>query len=149
MPFDVELHELFIYFGPTFSFFMWGPSCSTWGLHCFMLNLFMWHMWLVVAWGLSACGTGLSCSAACGVLVPRLRIEPTSPPLQGRFLTTGPSGKSLFVYFGDYSFASLLASIFSHSEGYLFLFVVSFTVQKLVNLIRSHLLIFVFIFITV
>ena len=39
--------------------------------------------------------------------------------------------------------------IFSHSEGCLFtLFIVSFTVQKLSSLIRSHLLIFFFIYIT-
>ena len=38
------------------------------------------------------------------------------------------------------------AIIFSHSEGCPFtLFIVSFVVQKLLNLIRSHLLIFVFI----
>ena len=45
----------------------------------------------------SSCGTqadsvvallGLSCSAACGILVPRPRIRPTFPALQGRFLTT-------------------------------------------------------------
>ena len=41
------------------------------------------------------------------------------------------------------------ANIFSHSEGCLFiLFMVSFAVQKLLSLIRSHLFIFVFIFIT-
>ena len=41
------------------------------------------------------------------------------------------------------------AIIFSHSEGYLFtLFVVSFAVQKLLSLIRSHLFTFVFISIT-
>ena len=41
------------------------------------------------------------------------------------------------------------ANIFSHSEGYLFvLFMVSFDVQKLLSFIRSHLFIFVFIFIT-
>ena len=41
------------------------------------------------------------------------------------------------------------AIIFSHSEGCLFtLLVVSFAVQKLLSLIRSHLLIFVFIPIT-
>ena len=39
--------------------------------------------------------------------------------------------------------------IFSHSEGSLFtLLIVSFIVQKLLHLIRSHLFIFVFIFIT-
>ena len=41
------------------------------------------------------------------------------------------------------------ANIFSHSVGCLLvLFMVSFAVQKLVSLIRSHLFIFVFIFIT-
>ena len=38
------------------------------------------------------------------------------------------------------------AIIFSHSEGYLFtLLIVSFIVQKLLSLIRSHLFIFAFI----
>ena len=41
------------------------------------------------------------------------------------------------------------ANIFSHSMGCLFvLFMISFAVQKLLNLIRFHLFIFVFIFIT-
>ena len=41
------------------------------------------------------------------------------------------------------------ANIFSHSVGCLFvLFMVSFAVQKLLSLIRSHLFILVFIFIT-
>ena len=41
------------------------------------------------------------------------------------------------------------AIIFSHSEGCLFtLFIVSFDVQKLLGLIRSHLLTFVFIYVT-
>ena len=41
------------------------------------------------------------------------------------------------------------AIIFSHSEGCLFtLFIVSFAVQKLLSLIRSHLLTFVFISLT-
>ena len=40
----------------------------------------------------------------------------------------------------------LFAIIFSHSEGYLFtLLIVSFVVQKLLILIRSHLFIFAFI----
>ena len=37
---------------------------------------------------------GLSCPAACGNLVPRPGIEPTSPALEGGFFTTGPPGKS-------------------------------------------------------
>ena len=40
---------------------------------------------------------GLSCAAAGGILVPHLGIEPAPPALQGRFLTTGPPGKSLTV----------------------------------------------------
>ena len=37
---------------------------------------------------------GLSCSLACGILVPWPGIEPTSPALVGRFLATGPPKKS-------------------------------------------------------
>ena len=37
------------------------------------------------------------------------------------------------------------ANIFSHSVDYLHLFMVSFAVQKLVSLIKSHLFIFAFI----
>ena len=45
---------------------------------------------------------------------------------------------------------TLFANILSHSVGCLFtLFMVSFAVQKLLSLIRFHLFIFVFIFITV
>ena len=57
--------------------------------------------------GLSSCGLwvpkravsvvamhGLTCSTACGILVPRLGMEPMSSALQGRFSTTGPPGKS-------------------------------------------------------
>ena len=41
------------------------------------------------------------------------------------------------------------ANIFSHSEGCLFvLFMVSLAVQKLLSLIKSHLFIFVFIYVT-
>ena len=41
---------------------------------------------------------------------------------------------------------ALFAIIFSHSEAYLFtLLIVSFVVQKLLSLIRSHLFIFAFI----
>ena len=35
----------------------------------------------------------LRCSMACGILVPWPGIEPASPALQGRFLTTEPPGK--------------------------------------------------------
>ena len=42
----------------------------------------MWDFFFVAA-------PRLSCSVACGIL-----IEPTSPALQSKFLTTGPPGKS-------------------------------------------------------
>ena len=51
------------------------------------------------AHGLPSCSSGLGCSAAC--LVPRPGIIPTFPALQVRFLTTGPSGKSLRVTFNE------------------------------------------------
>ena len=50
--------------------------------------LFIWLHWVFV----SACG--LSCPEACGILIPQPGIEPASPALEGRFLTTGPPGKS-------------------------------------------------------
>ena len=37
---------------------------------------------------------GLSCPAACGILVCPPGMEPTSPALEGGFFTTGPPGKS-------------------------------------------------------
>ena len=54
----------------------------------------------------------------------------------------------LFVYFGKYSFDCYFVNIFSHSVCCTFiLFTVSFATQKLLNLVRSHLFIFVLIFI--
>ena len=38
----------------------------------------------------------LSCSAACGILVPLPGIEPMPPALEGGFLTTGPPQKDVF-----------------------------------------------------
>ena len=72
------------------------------------LSCGMWD--LPVSWGLFHYGTRilylqckgsvvaahrLSCSAACGILVPWPGIKPMSSALQGWFLTIGPSGKSL------------------------------------------------------
>ena len=45
------------------------------------------------------CGPGLSCPTACGILVPQPGIEPSSPELEGGFLTTGPPGKSPYLSF--------------------------------------------------
>ena len=72
------------------------------------IYLFIWLHWvLVVARRLSSCGAqalehvgsvvvvcGLGSPVACGILVPRPRIEPSSPALEGGFLTTAPPGKS-------------------------------------------------------
>ena len=60
----------------------WGAVL---GLHC--------GMWASVV---AVCG--LSCPTAHGILVPQPGIEPTSPALEGGFLTTGPPGRSQESY---------------------------------------------------
>ena len=52
-------------------------------------TLWLWHMGSVVAVPRG------SCSVARRILVPSPGTDPTSPALKGRFLTTGPQGKSL------------------------------------------------------
>ena len=93
-------------------------SCGTW-----VFSLQLWHTGsrahglcslqhagsLVEMCGLSSCGSwayqlpcgmrDLSSPVACGILVPRPGIEPASPALQDGFFTTGPPGKSQFVFF--------------------------------------------------
>ena len=67
--------------------------------------------------------------------------------LIGSFIFLGLSYKCC-VYSLEINFLSIasFAITFSHSEGCLFsLLIVSFVVQKLLSLIRSHLFIFVFI----
>ena len=56
---------------------------------------------------------GHSCPTACGILVPRPRIEPASPALEGRFFTTGPPGKSLILF--DVMVNGIV-SLISHSD---------------------------------
>ena len=46
---------------------------------------------------------GLSCPTVCGILVPWPGIEPTSPPMGGKFLTIGPPGKSHHPLFKNIS----------------------------------------------
>ena len=57
-------------------------------------NIYLFYFWLhwvlVVASGLFLVEHRLSCPMAYGILVPRPGIEPTSPALEGGFLTTGP-----------------------------------------------------------
>ena len=56
---------------------------------------------------------GLSCSAACGILVPRPGIEPASLALQGRFLTAVPPGQhwSVFLTGVEYCFTFALVKL--------------------------------------
>ena len=50
----------------------------------------------------------VSCSKASGILLPRPGIEPVSPALEGRFLATGPPGKSLCWFISELTpFSSL------------------------------------------
>ena len=82
---------LFLKFILCIYFAVSGLSCGMPDPHCFMRDLLLWHRdSLVVAFG-------LSCSVACGILVPQQGMEPMSSALQGRFLTTEPSRKSLYV----------------------------------------------------
>ena len=68
-------------------------SCSEWGL------LSSCGVWVSHYSGFSSCTASLavvhrlSCAMACGNL-PGPGIKPMSPALAGRFLTTGPPGKS-------------------------------------------------------
>ena len=80
---------------------------SNWFFSTFSVQFFFFYCvaagrTFVVLCGIFPCcaltvvaGGRLSCSKACGVLVPRPGIKPVSPALEGRFLTTGPPGKSL------------------------------------------------------
>ena len=67
---------------------------------------------------------GLSCPAACGILVPRPGIELLSPALEGRCLTTGPHRKSLSMHFfplGKDDGKSIYVSFFPHHLNFFFL----------------------------
>ena len=55
----------------------------------YLIYLFVWLCGVSVA----ACRLS-SCSSVYGILVPQAGIERVSTALQGRFLTTGPPGKS-------------------------------------------------------
>ena len=50
----------------------------------------------------------------------------------------------LYMFEVNPSLVASFAIIFSHSEGFFTLLIISFVVQKLVSLIRSHLFIFAF-----
>ena len=72
---------------------------------------------------LSCCGAwalvvvhGLSCSKACGILVPQPGIEPAFPALQGRFLTPRTTRKVPAVFFVIFCFYFILAAPLQHAE---------------------------------
>ena len=66
------------------------------GLSCGLQDLHGGSQASLQLWRLRSGAHGLSsCPVACGILVPQPGIEPASPALEGRFLTTGPPGKSL------------------------------------------------------
>ena len=71
-----------LFFLKTYLFGCVGLGCSTQDLSCVM-----WY--LIVA-------CGLSCFTTWDI-APWPGIEPTSPATQGRFLSTGSSGKSIFL----------------------------------------------------
>ena len=76
---------LFIYFAAS------GLSCCLWIFTSESVGSFF-----IAAQGLlSGLVRWPSCRAACGILVPWPGIKPSSPALEGRFLTTGPPWKSL------------------------------------------------------
>ena len=62
-------------------------SCSAQACHC--VGFPYGRAW-APEWGLSTCGHGLSCSAACGIFPD----QGSNPALADGFLTTGPPGKS-------------------------------------------------------
>ena len=66
-----------------------------------------------------------SCSVACGILVPQPGIKPESPSLRGRFLTTGPPGKSSSV-----SETAGVAVVVIQSPGHVQLFATPWTAAR-------------------
>jgi len=70
-----------------------------------------------------------SCSVACGISVPRPEIKPTSPALQGRFLTTGPAGEFLYI---DLVFCPLL-NIFIYCFNFLYVDFLGFSIQDIMS----------------
>ena len=76
--------------------------------------------------------------------------EPLARFLTGSFIFLELSCRSCLYIFEINSLSvALFGIIFSHDEGCLFtLLIISFVVQKLLSLIRSHLFIFAFISIT-
>ena len=67
-----------------------GSSLHHGGSFIVMHGLSKCGAWALEHSGSLTAGHRLSCPEACGILVPQPGIQPTSPALQGRFLTSGP-----------------------------------------------------------
>ena len=87
---------------PRMSGWAWAITTTLMALtRCLKKSLIYFCIWLSqvsgAVHGIFVAGHGLllrlSCLAPCGFLVPWPEIEPASPTLQGRFLTTGSPGK--------------------------------------------------------
>ena len=97
---------------------MFGLTCLTWDL-----LLLSTGFSLVVAHGLQSAWAqylqlaGLVAPMACGILVLRPGMEPTSPALESRFLTTGLQGKSpTFVFYVTYHPMRLAGHVYYHQS---------------------------------
>ena len=106
VPISLHPHQHLLSFG-LFGFFKFylflaasGLTCSTWDLSLWCPGSLLQHKDFspVVARGLCSCGTQTYLPCGMWDLSSRPEIEPTFPALKGRFLTTGPPGKSPFVF---------------------------------------------------
>ena len=75
--FILQLHYLYL------------KICATKASTVFCLQLWLWHMVLIAPWHVTLPGPG---------------IEPVSPALTGRFLTTGKSSKHYYTLTSVFSF---------------------------------------------
>ena len=76
---------------------------------------------------------GLSCPAACGVLVPWPGIEPASPALEGGFFTTGPPGKS-----HPFCFKGFIPQIRKSRQRFWYLLNISLPISTLRNWVINY-----------
>ena len=107
------------------------PGCCV--LHCFVGPGWVWPAECEFPWGFHEVGRGAQGAS---------RVAPGKLGFNGR----GEGNACLYILEISCLSVASFAIIFSHSEGCLFtLLIVSFDVQKLLRLIRSHLFIFAFI----
>ena len=88
---------------------------------------------LLVTWG-------LTCLTACWILVLLPGIERTFPPLEGRFLTTGPPGKSLLrsLYNTIHGFRESVSNYVDLLPGPIFETVHKFSSKQIISLKKTR-----------